>query len=132
MTSLHVPPDGWTVDDLSKAGTHEQFRAATHGVPRRRLADGTVPSVDYAHRRHALRGLRSVPAEILHNAAPSVATASRRRCSAAWLWAHLTGGHPHEAPACPTGSTSTLEITVRDAEREGQRAVASVGEILRV
>lgn len=83
---------------MTVAGTQTQFRDAAQHVLTR-LSDGDLSTVDYALRRHALRALKSVPADVLRGAGTAVATTSRRRNTAAWLWAHLTGGHPYEAPA---------------------------------
>ena len=87
------------VNRLTNAGTQSAFLAAATTVIQR-LERGDIPTVDYNERRLRLRTLKSIPAATLHEGDPTlVATAARRRNAAAWLWAHLTGGHVWEAPA---------------------------------
>lgn len=86
-----------TVNKMTRAGTQAEFHHAADRLLTR-LADGTVPLVNYSERRQTLRSLRTIPADVLRTAGLT-ATTSRRDNSAAWLWATLTGGHPHHAPA---------------------------------
>lgn len=99
------------VNRMSQAETQGTFLACAQDVLVR-LASGDLATVDYAHRRHVLAGLRVVPAQVLYEAVPAVVSVSRRRCSAAWLWAELTGGHPFEAPAWGNGDASPSEREV--------------------
>lgn len=100
------------VHRITTAGTRQDFLDATENLIRK-LDAGEIEIVNYAERRHLLRGVDTIPPEVLQGCAPGLhATAARRKNGAAWLWSTLTGGHPWDAPAWG-----------REAPTENQREV---------
>lgn len=113
LPSNKVPLTSDLVYRLTCAGTQADFHAAAQTIIAR-IANGDIPTYDYADRRHRLRMLKKVPAYVLKEADPTlIATSARRVYAAVWLWAQLTGGDPWDAPAWGVDAPANRKLLYR-------------------
>ena len=115
-----------------RIGDAAGFWTAVTAVGRRLTTRGLV---DYAARRHALRGLLEVPHRVLFAVCHPLGfpvTAARRRHAAAWVWEQVTGGDVREAPALVTFGAGVAAESVREVHRRFVRWLSNpLAEALR-